>query len=384
MAWRVALFSAAAMGSMGVTTAFFPAWLKSRGLSAADIGLVLAWFGIARIAAGPAITSLAARWGSWRKPLIFISLLGVFSYAAFEPAQGFWAIMAVSLAAAFVHPGMSPLLETIILAGAQARGLDYPRLRLWGSVGFILATLAMGQAAQLWSLGTFVLACVLTFGLAAATALMLPDLRPPAPVRGAPRAGVMAALRQPGLFQVLLAGSLIQASHHVYYGFSTIDWQARGFSNDLIGVLWAVGVLAEVALFALAGPLLNRFDPRLVMLAGGGIAALRWALHATGPGLVVTFFGQLGHAASFGLTYLGAMMTIQKLVPAHLTVAAQSLNSAVLGGVMAACLPPLVGVLYGAFHTQAFLFGACLALAGSLLLIFTMRLQGARENHESL
>ncbi len=83
-------------------------------------------------------------------------------------------------------------------------------------------------------------------------------------------------LRQPAFLAIAAAGSLIQASHAAYYGFSTLDWSAKGFDGVTIGVLWALGVAAEIVLFAFAARLPARFGPVTLILIGAAGGIVRW------------------------------------------------------------------------------------------------------------
>ena len=165
--------------------------------------------------------------------------------------------------------------ESLTMTGVGRFGLDYGRIRLWGSLSFILAATASGHvlveappSAILW----MVLATVAATALACA---VLPDLRTDAaPVSaGLPLARVLA---DRGLILMLAAAGLIQGSHAVYYAFGTLHWQAAGISDDVIGLLWAEGVVCEIVLFAAGGAVLRRIRPPWLIAIAGGLAALRW------------------------------------------------------------------------------------------------------------
>jgi MFS transporter, PPP family, 3-phenylpropionic acid transporter len=159
------------------------------------------------------------------------------------------------------------------------------------------------------------------------------------------------------------AASLIQASHAVYYGFSTLDWQAAGYDGVTIGALWAIGVIAEIALFALSGR--RPIGPTALMLIGAAGAVVRWLAMAADPPLALLPALQCLHALSFGATHLGALGFIARAAPPALAASAQGYLAVAQGLVMAAAMG-LAGVLYARFGGLAYGVMALIAAAGGL------------------
>ena len=186
-----------------------------------------------------------------------------------------------------------------------------------------------------------------------------PPARTPAPA--AVHSG-HSHLRQPMFLVVAAAGGLIQASHAVYYGFSTLDWGAKGFDGVAIGVLWALGVAAEIVLFAFAGRLpAVRPATLLVIGAAGGI--IRWTVMVFDPPLALLVPLQVLHALSFGATHLGTMQYLSQSAPEGSRAAAQG-DIATANSVTMAAASALAGVLYGASGSLAYAAMAALAVAG--------------------
>src|SRR2546421_4577620 len=114
--------------------------------------------------------------------------------------------------------------------------------------------------------------------------------------------------RRRGFIPVAVAASLVQASHAVYYGFSTLAWTASGLSGLAVGSLWALGVVAEIVLFAVSGRL--RLRPASLLGIGAAGAAVRWSLMASDPPLALVPLLQCLHGLSFGATFLGAVQFV--------------------------------------------------------------------------
>ena len=197
----------------GIQLPFFPVWLKAKGLDPQMIGVVLAAPIVARVIAVPLVARLADRREALRSAIIATSFLGVAGYVAVGLAEGAGAILiAYALASLALTPVM-PLAETYALKGLTARGRAYGPVRLWGSVAFILGTFIAGFAADTIAARHLIWLIAAASLISALTALTLAPLAAgaaPAPQPAAPRKPL---LRDPAFVAVLIAASLIQASH---------------------------------------------------------------------------------------------------------------------------------------------------------------------------
>ena len=160
-----------------------------------------------------------------------------------------------------------------------------------------------------------------------------------------------ALLRDRSFLAVAAAASLIQASHAVYYGFSAIDWQRAGFDGLAIGGLWALGVAAEILLFAVSARL--TLGPYALLLLGATGAVVRWSAMALDPSLALLPLLQCLHGLSFAATYLGAIGFIARAAPPRLGATAQG-YFAVASGLAMAVTTAASGILYARFGDLAY------------------------------
>lgn len=367
-ALRLALFYAAFFAAAGLYLPFFPVWLSAKGLDAAAIGIVLAVPQFLRLAAIPAGTRLADRHGALKGPLVATTLIAVIAVLLVAFAEGFAVILsAVALLTIFSAP-MLPLGDTYALKGLAARGLGYGPVRLWGSVAFMAANL--GGGLILGSVAPVQLIWPILVGYCALALAALALV----PMSGAPRADAPASrghLRNPAFLAVMTAAALTQASHAVYYGFSTLAWSAQGLSGGAIGALWALGVAAEIVLFALAGRLPALSATTLIALgAAGGV--LRWTAMALDPPAMVLPLLQILHALSFGAAHLGTMAYLAKAAPEGSRAAAQG-DVATAGGIAMALATALAGWLYQRYGGAAYAAMAGLALVGGVFALLAAR-----------
>ena len=168
---------------------------------------------------------------------------------------------------------------------------------------------------------------------------------------------------------MIFACALIQSSHAVYYGFGTLHWQSVGYSNTVIGLLWAEGVIAEIILFIFAASLVARIGPIGLIVLGGLAGVFRWALMGVSDALPLLIAIQLLHAFSFGTTHLGAIYYIARNIDPSLSATAQSLYSAGVMGLAMGLATSVSGALYGVFGGRAYFTMAVLAGLGGLIAI---------------
>jgi MFS transporter, PPP family, 3-phenylpropionic acid transporter len=359
-AWRLSLVYGAFFLIVGWHLPLFPVWLTARGLDPAAIGFVLAAMQAVRVIGTPVGTRIADRYGSLRGFIVVTTVASVIAITLLGLATGFALVLIAAVTLAFVSAPVLPLTDAYGLRGLAARAKSYGPVRLWGSVAFIAANLTGGVLLNLLAPGNLIwVICAGNCSLALAVMLL-----PPMPAATAPRGTVTHShLRQPAFLAIAAAASLIQASHAVYYGFSTLDWTAKGFDGVTIGVLWALGVAAEIVLFAFAGRLPRSVEPVTLILIGAAGGIVRWGAMSFDPPAALLFPLQLLHALSFGATHLGTMMFLSQNAPEGNRAAAQGDVSTASSLAMAAAAA-LAGVLYGASGAAAYVAMAVLAAAG--------------------
>jgi PPP family 3-phenylpropionic acid transporter len=361
---RLALAYAAFFLASGWYLPFFPAWLAARGLDPGAIGAMLAAAQVVRVLGTPAGTRLADRYGAPHRAILVAALMAAAAIALLGSVAGFGAILGAAVLYAAVSGPIMPLIDAYALRGLSLRARAYGPVRLWGSVAFIVANLTGGFLLDVLAPGHLIWLIFAGNGLVVLVTIMLVPL--PADESTAP-SGAAAShghLRQPRFLAIMAAASLIQASHAVYYGFSTLDWTRHGFDGKTIGVLWALGVIAEILLFACAARLPPAIGPIALMLIGATGAIVRWVAAAFDPPLALLAPLQLLHAISFGATHLGTMQFLGKAAPPGGQASAQG-DVATANSVMMALASALSGVLYGMGGSLAYGAMALFAAAGA-------------------
>ena len=366
---RLALFYGGIFLALGIFGPFWPLWLQDRGLDAEEIGLIFALGTLSKLAVTPYFARSADRTGERRRILILLTLFGTLTFLAFRWTEGFWAIALVSIAFFACRGPVVPLMESLTMLTRERVPFDYGRVRLWGPITFIIGAWGMGlvltDAPASWIHWSILGAVGLTF----LCALALPDTR--APIADGNRRPFREILRMPGLLAAMTAATFIQASHAVYYNFGSIHWLAAGHGADVIGALWAEGVVAEIILFAFAAAVVRRVGAFQLILIGAVAGLIRWAGTAVTNDLEWLIILQALHGLSFGATHLGIIHLITERVEPSLSASAQSLFSMILGlGMSAASYG--AGLLFANLGGGAFMAMAGLSVAGVLCAGFSL------------
>ena len=371
-----ALFYGGQFILLGVQLPFFAGWLDGRGFAASEIGLITGAALVARLLFGPAVAFWADHQDDERLSLRVVTFFFAAAAACLVVADGKLLIGAAAAVVIWTFGLLVPLTDTAVLRADRNGRLHYGQTRAAGSVFFLATTVAGG--ALLTRLG--VEAAAPAMALAAAFAFMMSLVLP----RGAGgRGGVKpASWREAPKFlvnrvflTVLLAAGLTQGAHAVYYAFSYLRWAEIGYSASTIGLLWAVGVVAEIILLAKARGFVRRFGATALLALGGAGAALRWTLTALEPPLAVMFFVQILHALTFAAAYLGAVEFLDRAAPTRLINTGMTLMSTTGVGAITGVATVVSGFIwsdYGAAAAYGLMAamgaGACLcALAAGRL-----------------
>lgn len=369
MALRIGLFYGAIFVGTGASMTWMSVWFLHRGLSGPEVGVILAAPMLGRIVAGP----LMAVWADgFKLRRTGLAILGGVAFAALlllGLTRGFWPALACWFISAAAIAAMSPLTDIIALRRGRQDGFPYAFPRGIGSAAYVIGNVGGGFLVAHLSPDAVLIWAMAAAGLSALGARLLLPPEPTDPEgtvqAGASRwRGVGELLRDPVFLLAIGSVGLIQAAHAYYYAFSTVLWIHQGVSALDTGLLWGVGVAAEVVFFWLMEPWRRRMGPERLIIIGGCGAVVRWTAFAFSPPLWLAFGLQTLHAVSFTATFLGSLHLVERLTPPQHASAAQMLNSTVSAGVFIGLATVGSGWLYQGFGAQGYFVMAAMSLLG--------------------
>jgi len=371
--WRLSGYYFFYFAFIGAFSPYFGLYLQSLAFSAWDIGLLMSQMQLMRLFAPYLWGALADRLD---RRIAVVRLAGILSLLGFLPffmIRGFAPMLLAMALLAFFWSASLPLVEALTFDHLREDPARYSRIRLWGSIGFIIAVMGTGLlldhaplAALLWMVaGTLVgiLACAMTVPDAAA--------HPPAGVQ--PR--LRQILQQTRVRALFAACFAMSAAHGALYVFYSIHLSDHHYSKLLVGSLWSLGVVAEILVFFFMAALLRRFGLRRVLLLSFAAAVLRFLMigHLV-DWLWLMVFAQLLHGLTFGAYHAAAIAAVNRWFPGHCQTRGQALYSTVsfgAGGLLGSLLSGWSWDAWGAAAT--FALSSLLALIGLLIVAIWVR-----------
>lgn len=383
---RQAIFYALLFAGTGASLPFMPLWLKTHGMSAGQIGAILALPLLLRAFSGPISGLWADSFRLYRTPIIGLALCGACFYALMSlgnvfPTARFPIYLGLFALAFSCMTSIAPLIDSMTMQLSMKEGFTYAIPRAVGSAAFIFANITIGFLL-LVAPSDVILIWIVTAALLCSlcSRFLLGEHTRPDISHETHREGGFARLkvlmRDEGYVWLLLAVGCLQASHSFYYAFSTIIWKERGLSSDTCGYLWAIGVVAEVAFMALGEGLRRKVGPWRMLVIAGVFAVLRWGVMAFSPPLWLLYPLQCLHALSFAVTYLAGLELVHRLTPNGYQSLGQTVNAAYANGVMMGMGTLASGGIYMLFAARGY---GVMAVVAGLGLLCGLRLYRQRE-----
>jgi len=350
-AWLASISAGAVNLVLGANLPYLPVWMeKAGGMSGAEIAGAGTLAALIRIFAGPLAAGRAQSHGL-RATLAGTMAVCLAGYALLFPELPQAAAFLVCVAIYSAANVSGPLFEAVLIYGTRNARPDYGQGRAIASLAFVFANLAGGAI-----LSAFGPDGILSYLIIAA---LLATIAPLFTRQGArqvlPKRTILSTFaegfslyRLPALFAFIMAAALIQASHGVYYAFSSVIWVSQGISGSSIGALWAVGVVTEIGLLLLSGRLLRGFSAVGLLWLGGIGAMIRWTAAGFMLPVALAAVFQTLHAASFALTHLATMRFLQQALPDERLPLAYAVNGALVFGPILALSTFLSGLAYDA------------------------------------
>lgn len=357
--------------------AFVPYWglyLKSEQFSPADIGILMSLFQISRIFAPNFWGWLADYTGKRAQWIKLTAFLGLCGFTAVFWAHGFYWLFFVMAALSLFTSSTLPLAESLTLAHLATTNGHYSRIRMWGSLGFIVAAVILGfliDFAGIKSLLWFLLMVQMTLFILSYT---LPD--PKVVAHEHDHYSIWQVIKQPNVIALLIGCALMVTAHGVLYNFYSIYLSDHGYSKGMIGLLWAVGVICEIGIFILMPKIMARYTLKTILLVSLALAILRFGMiGAAVDSLAILILAQTLHAATFGSFHAASVEVITQFFNGRHQAKGQAIYNSVAYGIGGT-----VGGVAGGYALQylggqvTFMLAAIFPLLGLLMIGLGLKL----------
>lgn len=348
--WRLSAYYFFYFGFIGAFSPYFTLYLQSLSFSATDIAVLMSLMQVMRVLAPNLWGWLAERWGMRMRIVRLSAVASLAGFAIFFTTTRFEGLFLGMALMAFFWSAVLPLIESATFDHLGAQGHRYSSIRVWGSVGFIVAVLGLGYmldhlpvVAVLWVTAAILAGIVLC-------GLFVPEA--PARAVSAVTASLRDTLRRTEVRALLLACFLMSAAHGALYVFYSIHLVEQGYEASLVGWMWTLGVVAEIAVFLIMPRLMRRFSLRAILLWAFAAAVVRFVAIGWGAEVLwVLLLAQLLHGATFGAYHAAAISLVNQWFAGPLQSRGQALYGSLsfgAGGMLGGLLSGLAWDSIGA------------------------------------
>jgi PPP family 3-phenylpropionic acid transporter len=364
--WRLSGYYFFYFAFIGAFSPYFGLYLQSLSFSAWDIGLLMSQMQLMRLFAPYVWGVLADRLAQRIVVVRLAALLSLLGFLAFFTVRSFEAMLIAMALLAFFWSAALPLVETVTFDHLRQEPARYSRIRLWGSIGFIVAVMGTGAVLDSLPLPSLLWVIVGTLIGILFYALAVPEA--PSQPSADEHLPVAALLRQTRIRALFAACFAMSAAHGALYVFYSIHLADHHYSTFLVGSLWSLGVLAEIVVFFFMVGLLRRFGLRTILLVSFTAAVVRFLMIGWGVAwLSVIVLAQLLHGLTFGAYHAAAIVAINRWFPGRCQARGQALYSSIsfgAGGLVGSLLSGWTWERWGAAPTYA--LSSAFALVGLL------------------
>jgi PPP family 3-phenylpropionic acid transporter len=377
-----ALFFFAYYGYVGVFSPYASLYFAEKGMSAAQIGVLMSLMQVMRIF-GPNLWGWVADHSRRRVMVLRITALaaliafcGIFFGHTF--AQFFIVMVAIN---AFTS-AQGPLSEALMLSEMRGDLTNYGKVRLWGSVGFIAAVTVAGQMLDWWGIGLLPWITLALLALVLIACLRMDET--PHPIEQHEVPSVASLLKRREIVAFFASTFLMIAAHASLYVYYSLYLAQIGYSNTVIGLMWSLGVIAEIVFFFYQAPIFRRFGVQRLMVASLLIAVVRFLMIGFGAeSIALLLIAQVLHAATFGVHHSASVATLQRWFSGPLQARGQALFISISYGLGGTIGGLILSGLWDTFGSRAvYLMSAIFSLAATGAAVLSYRWQPHLEERK--
>ena len=373
--WRLSRFYFFYYFFVGSFVPYWGIYLQSENFSPSSIGILLSLFQISRIVAPNFWGWLADHTGHRVKWIKLTSFLGLIGFIGVFWAKGFFWIFLVMSALSLFTSSTLPLAESLTLAHLATTDGHYSRIRLWGSIGFIVASLFLGYLIDFQGINILLWVLLIAQAIIFFLSNTIPETQDIQHKTN--DLSIWKIIKTPSVIALLIGCTLMVSAHGVLYNFYSIYLKDHGYSSGTIGWLWAVGVICEILIFMAMPKILQRYSLKAILLMSLFLGIIRFILIGASPDhLYLLFIAQMFHAATFGSFHAASIEVIAYYFKGRNQTRGQAIYNSVAYGIGGT-----IGGLGGGYLIQylggqlGFMIAAISPLIGFVVIWFGLKLE---------
>jgi len=371
--WRLSRFYFFYYFFVGLYVPYWGLYLQSKSFTAFQIGVLLSLFQISRIFAPNFWGWLADHTNKRARWIRLASFIGCLGYIGIFWADSFFLIFLVMMSMSLFTSSTIPLAESLTLSHLASTNGSYSNIRLWGSVGFIIASFFLGILIDKYSVTILVWALLLTQLIILFLSFSIPDKK--FELIGDTKRSIWKILKKPEVISLLIGCALMVSSHGLLYNFYSIFLKEQNYSSSLIGLLWSIGVIFEIFIFILMPKILDKVNLKEVLLISLFLAVIRFFLIGYYVDILwVLILAQILHAATFGSFHVASVELVSNHFNREHHSRGQSIYNSItygLGGTIGGLGGGYMIDQYGASST--FMLSSIFPLIGFMVIFFGLK-----------
>lgn len=306
--------------ALGSFMPYINLYYERLGLSGVQIGT---------LAALPVLVGAVATliWGAladalrWHRGIFRLALvLGPLAVFLLSRVSTFGALIPLVIFYALVTSPIISLMDSAALEVAEAHQLSYGDMRLWGSIGWSIATWGVGALIEHFDIHWLFYGYI---GFMLLTFMVTFSLPPRRRVLQAPFGhGLRRLLAQPGFLFFLLSIFLLSVTSSGASSFFTLYMDGIGAQEGTIGLAWTLAAWSEIPVMLGAGAIMRRISAKGLIAIAFVNYALRWLLFSFITNPIWVLVVQLMHGLSFGAFLVGSVTYLNERTPEGLSTTA--------------------------------------------------------------
>lgn len=349
--WRLSSFYFFYFATLGALVPYLSVYLKTLDFAPHEIGELIAVLGITKIVAPNIWGWIADHTGKGLFIVKIASLLSLLCFAGFFLDSSYWWLLIVISCFSFFWNAALPQYEAVTMNHLDDhKDIDddtgshgYSKIRLWGSVGFVVAVMLLGYLLEHFSIEILPMSVMIFMAGIWLATLITPEHN--FVEHKESHRSLWSVIKHKEVAALLIVALLLQLSHGPYYTFYSVYMEQWGYSRTYIGAFWSLGVIAEIGVFLFMHRMLPKYGEQALLLASLLFTVLRWLLTAWFPeNLPIVLLSQLLHAASFGMFHAVAVHLVHKYFTGKLQGRGQALYTSISFGAGGA-----IGSLYSGY-----------------------------------
>lgn len=338
----LALFFAAYFGFVGLYSPFLGPYLKSIGHDLHVIALTVGMMQFMRII-GPFLWGSLSDYTDHRVRWIRVGAFAgfVFSIFTFYFDQSIGYLIFFILLMNLSVSGLVPMSDALCMELCQGDLGRYGRLRVFGSLGFVLTVVVFGFVADHFGYKSYPVWVALSLLLSFVFSFLFHDVgKNSSSDLLRKKVGHLSFMQEVyGLFSSVvlrrfwLASFFMVLSHGVFYAYYSLYLLENGYTERSIGGLWAFGVLCEVLFFIYQSRILKSGSLRAWLAVSYGLCAVRFLMTAMFPqSALLMMLSQGFHAFTFAAHHSASIAWLRVNVSSNLRVRGQAMYACIAYG----------------------------------------------------